>query len=199
MNNKSKKDMQKQSFTQIFSYQLDEVNKDARYNSYLVPLHWFVKLYTRRTHKMTMGDIAKQMGIDSATFSKMLRHGIAKDKRQITSEHINRICEIINIPLSSILFLYEHKEAVEKNLQRNDFEKLTNLLRGNFDEIWKEIRKASFGRNGSLSDCFVAECVGQMLEYGNFIEHFVSDFYNNLHNCCACTSVTGLCQNSGTS
>ena len=135
MNNKSKKDMQKQSFTQIFSYQLDEVNKDARYNSYLVPLHWFVKLYTRRTHKMTMGDIAKQMGIDSATFSKMLRHGIAKDKRQITSEHINRICEIINIPLSSILFLYEHKEAVEKNLQRNDFEKLTNLLRGNFDEI----------------------------------------------------------------
>ena len=65
----------------------------------------------------------------------MLRHGIAKDKRQITSEHINRICEIINIPLSSILFLYEHKEAVEKNLQRNDFEKLTNLLRGNFDEI----------------------------------------------------------------
>lgn len=135
MNNKSKKDMQKQSFTQIFSYQLDEVNKDARYNSYLVPLHWFVKLYTRRTHKMTMGDIAKQMGIDSATFSKMLRHGIAKDKRKITSEHINRICEIINIPLSSILFLYEHKEAVEKNLQRNDFEKLTNLLRGNFDEI----------------------------------------------------------------
>ncbi|MFQ7082734.1 hypothetical protein [Sellimonas intestinalis] len=68
-------------------------------------------------------------------FQKMLRHGIAKDKRQITSEHINRICEIINIPLSSILFLYEHKEAVEKNLQRNDFEKLTNLLRGNFDEI----------------------------------------------------------------
>ena len=49
--------------------------------------------------------------------------------------------------------------------------------RGNFDEIWKEIRKASFGRNGSLSDCFVAEYVGQMLEYGNFIEHFVSDFH----------------------
>ena len=45
----------------------------------------------------------------------------------------------------------------------------------------------------------VAEYVGQMLEYGNFIEHFVSDFYDNLHNCSACTSVTGLCQNSGTS
>ena len=44
MNNKSKKDMQKQSFTQIFSYQLDEVNKDARYNSYLVLCISFVKL-----------------------------------------------------------------------------------------------------------------------------------------------------------
>ena len=56
MDNKIKKDVQNKSFIQIFSYQLDKVNKDARYNSYLVPLRWFVKLYTKRTHKMTMGD-----------------------------------------------------------------------------------------------------------------------------------------------
>ncbi|MCI7180195.1 helix-turn-helix transcriptional regulator [Dorea sp. YH-dor228] len=135
MDNKIEKDVLKKSFTQIFSYQLDEVNKDARYNAYLVPLRWFVKLYTRRTHKITMGDIAMQMGIDLATFSKMLHHGVAKDNRRITAEHINRICEIIDIPLSSILFLYEYKEDVEKKLWRDDFEKLTNLLRGNFDEI----------------------------------------------------------------
>lgn len=135
MDNKIEKDMQKKSFTQIFSYQLNEMNKDARYNTYLVPLRWFVKLYTRRTPEMTMGKIAEQLGIDLPTFSKMLQHGIAKDKRQITHEHINRICEIIDIPLSSILFLYEHREDVEKNLRGNNFVKLTNLLRGNFDEI----------------------------------------------------------------
>lgn len=135
MDNKIEKDVQKKSFTQIFSYQLDEMNKNARYNSYLVPLRWFVKLYTRRTHKMTMGNIAMQMDTDLATFSKMLHHGVAKDNRQITAEHINRICEIIDVPLSSILFLYEHKEYVEKNLWRDNFVKLTNLLRGNFDEI----------------------------------------------------------------
>ena len=135
MDNKIKKDVQNKSFIQIFSYQLDKVNKDARYNSYLVPLRWFVKLYTKRTHKMTMGDIAEQMGIDLATFSKMLNNSVAKDKRRITAEQINRICEIINVPLSSILFLYEHKEDVENNIHRGDFEKLTNLLRGNFDEI----------------------------------------------------------------
>lgn len=135
MDNKIEKDVLKKSFTQIFAYQLDEVNKDARYNAYLVPLRWFVKLYTRRTHKITMGDIAMQMGTDLATFSKMLHHGVTKDNRRITAEHINRICEIIDIPLSSILFLYEYKEDVEKKLWRDDFEKLTNLLRGNFDEI----------------------------------------------------------------
>ena len=70
MNNKSKKDMQKQSFTQIFSYQLDEVNKDARYNSYLVPLHWFVKLYTRRTHKMTMGILLSKWVLTQPHFQK---------------------------------------------------------------------------------------------------------------------------------
>lgn len=48
MDNKIEKDVLKKSFTQIFAYQLDEVNKDARYNAYLVPLRWFVKLYTRR-------------------------------------------------------------------------------------------------------------------------------------------------------
>ena len=47
MDNETKKDAQKKSFTKILSYQLDEVNKDTRYNSYLVPLRWFVKLYTR--------------------------------------------------------------------------------------------------------------------------------------------------------
>lgn len=136
MDNEIKKDAQKKSFTKILSYQLDEVNKDTRYNSYLVPLRWFVKLYTKRTHKMTMGNIAEQMGIDPATFSKMLNNNnVAKDKRRITEEQINRICEIINVPLSSILFLYEHKEDVEKNIYRNNFEKLTDLLRGKFDEI----------------------------------------------------------------
>lgn len=135
MKNKIPKDVQKKSFTQIFSYQLDEVNKNARYNSYLVPLRWFVKLYTQRTHKMKMADIAKQIGTDQATFSKMLNPSVAKDKRPITEEHINRICEIIDIPLSSILFLYEHKEVVENNLLGDNFVKLTNLLRGNFDEI----------------------------------------------------------------
>lgn len=114
MDNKIEKDISSKSFTQIFSYQLDEVNKDARYNTYLVPLRWFVKLYTRRTHKMTMTDIAMQMDTDLATFSKMLRHGVARDNRRITAEHINRICEIIDIPLSSILFLYEYREYVEK-------------------------------------------------------------------------------------
>ena len=100
MDNKIEKDVLKKSFTQIFAYQLDEVNKDARYNAYLVPLRWFVKLYTRRTNKITMGDIAMQMGTDLATFSKMLHHGVTKDNRRITAEHINRICEIIDIPLS---------------------------------------------------------------------------------------------------
>jgi transcriptional regulator with XRE-family HTH domain len=135
MDNKIEKDISSKSFTQIFSYQLDEVNKDARYNTYLVPLRWFVKLYTRRTHKMTMTDIAMQMDTDLATFSKMLRHGVARDNRRITAEHINRICEIIDIPLSSILFLYEYREYVEKKIRNDDFVKLTNLLRGNFDEI----------------------------------------------------------------
>ena len=35
MDNKIEKDVQKKSFTQIFSYQLDEMNKNARYNSIL--------------------------------------------------------------------------------------------------------------------------------------------------------------------
>lgn len=134
MGNRINKNTQKKSFTQVFSYQLEE-NKNAKYDAYLVPLLWFVKLYTRRTHKITMGEIAKQLGTDQATFSKMLRHGIAKDNRPITGENINRICEIIDVPLSSILFLYEHKEYVDKKLYRDDFVKLTNLLKGNFDEI----------------------------------------------------------------
>lgn len=135
MDKKIKKEIPKKLFTEIFSYQLDEVNKDAKYDSYLVPLHWFVKLYARRAHRMTMGDIAKEMHTDLATFSKMLRHGIAKDKRPITAEDINRICEIIDVPLSSILFLYEYKEKVETYLRGDNFIKLTNFLRGNFDEI----------------------------------------------------------------
>ena len=62
-----------------------------------------------------------QMGTDLATFSKMLHHGVTKDNRRITAEHINRICEIIDIPLSSLLFLYASKEDVEKKLWRDDF------------------------------------------------------------------------------
>lgn len=50
MDNKIEKDVLKKSFTQIFAYQLDEVNKDARYNAYLVPLRWFVKtLYKKNS------------------------------------------------------------------------------------------------------------------------------------------------------
>ncbi len=135
MDNQIEKDVQKKSFTQFLSYNLDAVNKDAEYDGYLVPLRWFLKLYTKRTHKMTMKDIAEQMGTDSATFSKMLQHGVAKDKRPITAENIDRICEIIDIPFSSILYIYEHRETVENNLRGDDFLKLTNLLRGNFDEI----------------------------------------------------------------
>ena len=105
MNKKIEKDISKKSFTQIFSYQLNESNKDARYNTYLVPLRWFVKLYTRRSHEMTMADIANQMGINPAIFSKMLHPDGIKDNRSITAEQINRICEIMNVRLSSILFL----------------------------------------------------------------------------------------------
>ena len=61
MDNKIEKEVLKKSFTQIFSYQLDKVNKDATYNAYLVPLRWFVKLYTRRTHKITMGDMGMKI------------------------------------------------------------------------------------------------------------------------------------------
>lgn len=135
MNKKIEKDISKKSFTQIFSYQLNESNKDARYNTYLVPLRWFVKLYTRRSHEMTMADIANQMGINPAIFSKMLHPDGIKDNRSITAEQINRICEIMNVRLSSILFLYEYKEYVEKNFRNDNFAKLTKFLRGNFDEI----------------------------------------------------------------
>ena len=135
MNNKNEKKVQKKSYIQIFSYQLNESNKDARYNNYLVPLRWFVKLYTKRSHRMTMGDIADKMNIDLPTFSKMLHHEGVKDNRSITDKQINSICEIMGIPLSAILFLYEYREDVEKKLRGDNFEKLTKLVSGNFDEI----------------------------------------------------------------
>lgn len=135
MDKKNEKDTYPKAYTEIFSYQLDEMNKNSKYDAYLVPLRWFLKLYANRAQEMKMGEIADKLGTDAATFSKMLNHSTAKDKRPITAADINRICEIINVPLSSILFLYEHKEKVEKDFKKDYFVKLTNILRGNFDEI----------------------------------------------------------------
>ena len=135
MDKKNEKDTHRKSYTEIFSYQLNEMNKNSTYDAYLVPLRWFLKLYANRAQEMKMGEIADKLGTDAATFSKMLNHSTAKDKRPITAADINRICEIINVPLSSILFLYEHKEKIEKDLKKDHFVKLTDILRGNFDEI----------------------------------------------------------------
>ena len=62
MDNKIEKDVLKKSFTQIFAYQLDEVNKDARYNAYLVPLRWFATVYK--------GNIIKNLIMDCQSYTK---------------------------------------------------------------------------------------------------------------------------------
>lgn len=151
MDNRTNAEGKVSAFTQVLSYQINDEDKKKRYDAYTVPLRWFVKLYTRKTHKISMADIAEKMEIHQTILSKMLSTDDEKDRRPITEKDINSICEIIGVPLSSILFLYEKKDYIEKNFRGDAFDRLTKLLAGNFDEILYPSVLSDVGQKEKLS------------------------------------------------
>lgn len=120
-------------YTNMLSYQIKDSDKKFDYDSYCAPLYWFVKLYCKNT-SLTMGDIGEKLHYSSGVLTKKLN---TKNKQHhaLTATDIENICSVLNTPLSSILFLYEKREILEKYKSKYNFDKLTNLISHNFEEI----------------------------------------------------------------
>lgn len=137
-----------ENYVEILSYQVNDKDDISKYDKYLEALCWFIKFYKSNSrNKISMKMIAAELDMDYSLLSKKLNHGGKnRDKRPITDDEINRICEILDFPLSSILFLYQYKNNLPNSFENDSFNKLTNILRGNFEEIsYKSIENSTHG------------------------------------------------------
>lgn len=120
-------------YTDVLSYQVKDSTKRFDYDSYCAPLYWFVKLYCKNT-SLTMRNIEKKLYYSPGVLTKKLNTN-NRQHHALTATDIENICSVLNTPLSSILFLYEKREILEKFKSKYDFDKLTNLLSHNFEKI----------------------------------------------------------------
>ena len=120
-------------FTSIMERRINEDNSVTKYDDYCEPLYWFIKLYTKKT-SIKMKDIASKLNCSPGALTKKLNIHDAQH-RSISSDDIENLCSFLVFSMSSIIFLYENREVVEKKLSKADFSVLTDLFNVNSEKF----------------------------------------------------------------
>lgn len=133
-------------YTDILNYILN-TDENCNCDAFCDPLRWYIHLHCRYSNRkpQNQADLEKELNYSNGVLSKKL-HPETKQHRVLYRDDIERICSKLDMPFSSILFLYERRNTIMNHVNlKSDFDSFVTLFSSGFTELVKN--KASIEKS----------------------------------------------------